>query len=422
VKYKVLLIEHDVANLRVLKRVIGKANLDVISATTLTQAKTIFSNSSPEAYLCAVVDYNLPDAQHGEAIDFAIDSFMPVVVITSSTEDDVRDNILSKAVVDYIPKKNAQIYEYLSRLLIRLEKNKNIGVLVVDSQRKQRNAMTSLLKRHNFIIHERPNAQSLTSYLSEHANIKLMIIDNDLKNEAGVDVVAEVRKHFNKDNLSIIGSSQSASTGASSRVLANFIKSGADDYLAKPYCHEEFFVRVIQNIEYLEQIELIRKTANADYLTGLPNRRHFFSQVNEHLNRDIEHKTLALMDLDFFKAINDNNGHDHGDIVLKEFSKLLAKHFSAHCISRFGGEEFCVFLPNVSLDDAIPLLDRFREAVSKKRFVRKGVGIHCTVSIGVTSKFKRKVESMLGYADENLYKAKGGGRNCIVGDEYVMKQ
>jgi len=124
--------------------------------------------------------------------------------VCSSTGDDVRNNILSKAVVDYIPKKYAQIYEYLSRLLIRLEKNKNIGVLVVDSQRKQRNAISSLLKRHNFITHERSNAESLTAYLSEHSTIKLMIIDNDLKNVAGVDIVADVRKHFNKDTLSIL--------------------------------------------------------------------------------------------------------------------------------------------------------------------------------------------------------------------------
>ena len=414
-KYKVLLIEHDPSSLRVLKRVIGKANLDVISATTLTQARAIFSNSSPEAYLCAVVDYNLPDAPHGEAIDFAIDSFMPVVVITSSTDDDIRDNILSKAVVDYIPKKNAQIYEYLSRLLIRLEQNKNIGVLVVDSQRNRRSEMTSLLKRHNFIIHERTNAASLSDYLSEHANIKLMIIDNELKDGSGINAVAEVRRHFNKDTLSIIGSSFALSPAANARVLANFLKSGADDYLAKPYCHEELFVRVMQNIEYLEQIELIRKTANADYLTGLPNRRHFFAQVNEYLKRDLEHKTLALLDLDFFKTINDTHGHDHGDVVLKEFSKLLVKHFSEYCVSRFGGEEFCVFLPNVSLKDALPLLDEFRLAVGNKRFTRKGVSVNCTVSIGVTSKFKRKVESMLGFADENLYKAKDDGRNCIVG-------
>lgn len=416
-KYKVLLIEHDPASLRVLKRVIGKANLDVVSATTLTQAKAIFSNSAPEAYLCAVVDYNLPDAEYGQAIDFAIESFMPVVVITSSTEDDVRDNILNKAVVDYIPKKNAQIYEYLSRLLIRLEKNKNIAVLVVDSQRQRRTAMTSLLKRHNFMTHELPSAESLNSYLSEHANIKLLIIDNDLKDQAGIDAVSQVRRHYDKDSLSIIGASASSSAGSSSRVLANFLKSGADDYLATPYCHEEFFVRVMQNIEYLEQIELIRKTANADYLTGLPNRRHFFAQVNEHLHRNLSHKTLALMDLDLFKNINDNYGHDHGDVVLKEFSKLLVKHFSEHCISRFGGEEFCVFMPNVSIQDALPILDDFRLAVSQKRFTRKGETVQCTVSIGVTSQYKRKVESMLGFADENLYKAKDRGRNCIVGDE-----
>ncbi len=417
-KYKVLLIEHDAPSLRVLKRVIGKANLDVISATTLSQAKAIFSNSSPETYLCAVVDYNLPDAPHGEAIDFAISYFMPVVVITSSTEADVRDNILSKAVVDYIPKKNAQIYEYLSRLLSRLEKNKNIGVLVIDSQRKRRNTMTALLKRHNFIIHELPSSDDLVNYLSQHSNIKLMIIDNELKNGPGVDAVAETRKHFHKDTLSIIGSSEFSNGGlSSSRVLGNFLKSGADDYLAKPYCHEEFFVRVIRNIEYLEQIELIRKTANADYLTGLPNRRHFFAQVGEFLKRESEHKTLALMDLDFFKSVNDTYGHDHGDLVLKEFSKLLVKHFNGYCISRFGGEEFCVFMPNTSLKQAMPILDNFRIAVSQKRFVKKGVSVSCTVSIGVTSKFKRKVESMLGFADENLYKAKDRGRDCTVGDE-----
>jgi diguanylate cyclase (GGDEF)-like protein len=122
------------------------------------------------------------------------------------------------------------------------------------------------------------------------------------------------------------------------------------------------------------------------------------------------------MDLDLFKAVNDNFGHDHGDIVLKEFSKLLIKHFGDYCISRFGGEEFCVFFPNLTTEEVIPLLEAFRLAVSKKRFSRKGISIKCTVSIGVTSKFKRKVESMLRYADENLYRAKDKGRNCIVHD------
>jgi diguanylate cyclase (GGDEF)-like protein len=123
------------------------------------------------------------------------------------------------------------------------------------------------------------------------------------------------------------------------------------------------------------------------------------------------------MDLDLFKSINDTYGHDHGDVVLKEFSKLLSKYFKAHCISRFGGEEFCVFMSNTSMQEALPLLENFRVAVSQKYFTRKGISITCTVSIGVTSQFKRKVESMLGFADENLYRAKDKGRNCTESDE-----
>ncbi|MBF7071948.1 diguanylate cyclase [Glaciecola sp. MH2013] len=415
-KYKVLLIEHDSANLRVLKRVIGKAKLDVVSATTLTQARAIFSSTPPESYLCAVVDYQLPDAKNGQAIDFALDAFVPTIVITNSTEDDVREHILSKAVIDYIPKQNAQIYEYLSRLLTRLQRNKNIGVLVADSSRRSRKNMVDLLKRHNFETHEVAKPELAIDYLHAHPTIKLMIIDAQFGTAtaelAGVDVVAETRKAFDKDSLSIIGSSDEHSP----TILARFLKCGADDYLKKPYCHEEFFVRVMQNIEYVEQIALIRKTANADYLTGLPNRRHFFSQAKERMQRGLEYKTLALMDLDHFKSINDNYGHDHGDLVLKEFSKLLDKHFGKYCISRFGGEEFCVFMPDLPQHAALVLLDEFREALSLKTIVRKNVSVQCTVSIGVTSKFKRKIESMLVFADENLYLAKEGGRNRVIGD------
>ena len=415
-KYKVLLIEKDSASMRILKRVIGKSKLDVVSATSLTQARAIFSSTPPESYLCAVVDYELPDAKNGQAIDFALDAYVPSIVITDSTESDVREHILSKEIIDYIPKNNAQIYEYLSRLLTRLQDNKNIGVLVVDKSRRSRAGMISLLKRHNFETHELSKPELVIDYLHEHPSIKLMIIDDELKTGkepiSGVDVVAQCRNFFDNDTLSIIGSSHHHSP----TLLAGFLKSGADDYLIKPYCHEEFFVRVMQNIDYIEQIALIRKTANADYLTGLPNRRHFFSQIQEHMKRGLKDKTLALMDLDNFKLVNDNYGHDHGDVVLKEFSKILTKHFGDYCISRFGGEEFCVFLPNVSLTDSLPLLEAFRQAVSEKKYTRKGLSLQCTVSIGVTNRYKRKVESMLGYADENLYKAKTNGRNQLVSD------
>jgi diguanylate cyclase (GGDEF)-like protein len=412
VKYKILLIEHDGSSLRVLKRVIGKANLDVVTATSLTEAKVIFEHSTPESFLCAVVDYQLPDAPHGEAIDFAISSFVPVIVITSLTDSDVRDRILSKAVVDYIPKSNAQIYDYLSRLLSRLEKNKRVGVLTVGGNNKSRNAIYSLLIRHNFITYQAANALQALEILHENPHIKLMITDQVLPDYSGVDLVAKVRKHYNKEQLSIIGTSDTTNPA----LLANFIKSGANDYLRKPYCHEEFFCRVLQNVEHVEQIEVIKQTANTDYLTGIPNRRHFFNQVSEVMRRDDTDMALALLDLDHFKNINDTYGHDYGDLVLKETAKMMKKHFNGDFISRFGGEEFCVFMKGLSPQQAYAKVDAFRESVSQRQYKKRKKVIHCSISVGLTYQSSKTIEDLLSTADEYLYKAKAKGRNCVMAD------
>ncbi|MDC0601504.1 diguanylate cyclase [Aliiglaciecola sp.] len=412
-KFKVLLIEDDASNMRVLKRVIGKANLDVVTANTLTEAKVIFENTSPEAYLCAVIDYTLPDAPGGEAIDYAIEAFIPAIVITGKIDEDIREHILSKPVVDYIPKQNAQMFEYLSRLLARLEKNKRIGVLIADDSRLSRNKMSSLLTRHNFTTYTASRAKQGLKILSENPSIKLMITDENMPDMSGVELVAEVRKLYDKDQLSIIG----VSSDRSPSLLANFIKSGANDYLNKPYCHEEFFCRIVQNVEHIEQIEAIRKAANSDYLTGLPNRRHFFQQVDNTIRRGLSSMSMALIDLDNFKNINDSFGHDFGDAVLKEVARIIIRHFSRFHVSRFGGEEFCIFFPNIEQQHAVNLLNDFREAVANKLIKSKGVSHACTLSIGVTSKTKKTIESMLAIADAHLYEAKAQGRNCVIGDK-----
>lgn len=411
-KYKVLVVEDDPSSMRILKRVVGKAQLQLVSASSLYEAQYIFANSSPETFLCAIINYSLPDARHGEAIDFAIDSFMPVIVITSSMDDTIRDHVLSKPVIDYIPKENAQVFEYLSLLLSRLERNKNIGVLVLDNSRTSRYKMISLLRRHNFITYEAANAAEATQLLESNPDIKLMITDENIPDMSGVELVAKLRKTYEKDELSIIGLSSSRSPA----LLARFIKSGANDYLNKPFCHEEFFCRILQNVEHIENIDAIRRAANLDYLTGLPNRRQFFRQVESKLKRGVENKALAIIDLDHFKLVNDNYGHDCGDLVLKKVSKLLSRHFKKHYISRFGGEEFCVFLPDTNLETAVDLLEKFRKDLSQHEIKFEGSSLACTSSIGVTSQFNRTIESMLSIADENLYVAKSSGRNRVVAD------
>ena len=409
---KVLVIEDSSISMSLVTKLVYQAKLVPICADSLTKAKFLFGKSNPEEYLCAVVDYNLPDAPNGEAIDSTLDSFIPTIVVTGKLDDNTREHVLSKEVVDYIPKENAQVYDYLNRLLARMEKNKHIGVLVVDDSRVSRYAMASLLRRHNFETFEANCTEQGLEVINQHNNIQLVVTDFNMPDMNGTQFVAEMRKFYPKEQLAIIG----VSSGNSSLLSARFIKSGANDFLHKPFCHEEFLVRITQNVEYIENVEAIRRAANSDYLTGLPNRRHFFHSVSHSSQTAPIKQTVALIDLDHFKKINNNYGHDAGDNVLKDVARLLASRFSDVFVSRFGGEEFCVYLPNIEPLDAIRRLEAAREAIQNKSIKFKHNSLTLTASIGATARIADNLEAMLAKADELLYQAKKSGRNRVVAD------
>lgn len=407
---KVLIIEDSKTSMKLMRSLITKAKLRPICTSSLVEAKHVFSSSAPEEYLCAVVDFNLPDAPNGEAIDFAIESFLPTIVVTATLDESSRKSILNKNVVDYIPKENAQVYDYLTRLLNRLDKNKKIGVLVVDGSRVSRHSMTALLRRHNFITYEAADAKQGMAFLRDNSNIKLAIVDDNI---SGIQMISDLRKLYSKEDLGIIGISSDTTNGLSAR----FIKSGATDYLHTPFCHEEFFCRIMQNVERLENIETIRRVANLDYLTGLPNRRHFFERVAASLKVAPEHQSLAIIDIDHFKQVNDTYGHDCGDYTLKELAKLVAEFFTDYTAARFGGEEFCVFFSNVLPEKVLEIMEQFRQAIENKTLTFEKQSLSCTVSIGLTHKSKGGINAMLRVADEHLYSAKSEGRNRVIGDE-----
>jgi diguanylate cyclase (GGDEF)-like protein len=409
---KVLIIEDSKTSMNLMRSLITKAKLRPICTSSLVEAKHVFSSSAPEEYLCAVVDFNLPDAPNGEAIDFAIESFLPTIVVTGRLDESTRTFILNKNVVDYIPKENAQVYDYLTRLLHRLDKNKKVGVLVVDDSRVSRHSMTALLRRHNFITFEAVNAEQGIEVLRNHSNIGLAIIDENMPGMSGIQMISELRKTYTKEDLGIIGISSDTTTGLSAR----FIKSGATDYLHKPYCHEEFFCRIMLNVERLENIETIRRVANSDYLTGLPNRRHFFTRVAASQKITSKSQSLAIIDIDHFKKINDTFGHDCGDYTLKELAKLVAEYFVNHTAARFGGEEFCVYFSNTAPERVLKIMEDFREAIANKTLIFEKKSVSCTVSVGLTHKSKGGINAMLRLADEHLYSAKNGGRNQVVAD------
>ncbi|MBR9784652.1 MAG: diguanylate cyclase [Gammaproteobacteria bacterium] len=406
----VLILENGEGNLELIAKLVRRAGLTPVGATSLTEGKARFSQKdAPETFLCAIVAYSLPDAPKGEAIDFTVKSFIPTIATTESLDSAIRDKVLERDVVDYIPKENSQNYDYLNRLIGRLEKNKSTGVIVVSTNRVLRTKTVSLLQRHNFIAFECLTATDAMQCLSEHNNVRLVITDNTLPDMTGTHFVSSLRKAFSKEQLAIMG----VAGGKGMLMSAHFIKSGANDFLRVPYCHEEFLCRVMQNVEYIESVEEIRRVANTDYLTGLPNRRHFFYMVTVQHQKLLENHALALIDLDFFKSINDTHGHDAGDIVLKAIAALIEFYFPDEIISRFGGEEFCIYMPSITLENACKRLEDFRKVVEAEVIQLPKTDIKVTCSIGVSGTHTQRVDKLLSLADKQLYAAKHDGRNQV---------
>ena len=163
----------------------------------------------------------------------------------------------------------------------------------------------------------------------------------------------------------------------------------------------------------------LKELAHHDPLTGAANRRYFFERASQELARTKRRSTplsIAELDIDHFKKINDQNGHAAGDKVLKSLSgdcqRLLRE---ADLFARIGGEEFAVLLPDTNLDGAVCLAERLRGTIADNKFSLNGAEFGCTVSIGVSMLRTTDAcaEDILLRADSALYKAKRNGRNRV---------
>lgn len=183
---------------------------------------------------------------------------------------------------------------------------------------------------------------------------------------------------------------------------------------------------VIKDISKRKKIEeerkkLIMKLKKAlvkDFLTGLYNRRYFFEvgkKLYHNALRGNIRITIAMIDIDFFKKINDTYGHDVGDFVLKEIGLILGSHFrKSDIVSRFGGEEFCILTVNMHQAYTFQVFDRLRRKIEQTTISSGQHEIRLTVSIGMCDEFLGSLEDMVTQADAMLYKAKNTGRNRVV--------
>jgi diguanylate cyclase (GGDEF)-like protein len=170
-----------------------------------------------------------------------------------------------------------------------------------------------------------------------------------------------------------------------------------------------------------QSFSIIENIADTDPLTAIVNRRRFFDELKRAINSskyNYRTSSMLMIDIDFFKSINDTYGHDVGDRVLIELTQLLRTLIRNNdTVGRIGGEEFCILLREISLDEAINRAEIIRQSVEKHKFDAKNNNISLTISIGVVMfSFSRGLttEDIYKAADKRLYKAKQAGRNRVV--------
>ncbi len=184
---------------------------------------------------------------------------------------------------------------------------------------------------------------------------------------------------------------------------------------------EEERKRLISQLQVAN--ELLHQTARTDTLTNLPNRRSLVESIEKEHARHLRTKrplSFIMGDIDLFKQINDSLGHDVGDFALSHTALILKEHCRQHdIIGRWGGEEFLIILPDTDLDEAINLAERLRSSVALAPYQLLNKSFSVTISLGVATLQENQLPSQcISQADQNMYVAKGKGRNQVVPSSY----
>ena len=213
------------------------------------------------------------------------------------------------------------------------------------------------------------------------------------------------------------------------------LESGADDHISKPYNFRELEARVramlrikrlqdeldLKNRELELANQRLKKLSITDGLTELFNHRHVHELLHDEFGRTLRSEdplSVAMIDLDRFKHVNDTYGHPTGDLILYETARIIRDTArEIDMVGRYGGEEFIVILPGTDESAAAAFGERVRKAVEDHVFRDGPTEVRMTMSAGVASFPSSGIDSpetLLKHADEALYQAKGGGRNQVV--------
>ncbi|MCA1034011.1 diguanylate cyclase [Bacillus infantis] len=240
-------------------------------------------------------------------------------------------------------------------------------------------------------------------------NPDCLIIDVNLPGKSGFHVLEDIQKHTNKKFIPklIISIMNDRET----RIKA--YRLGADDFISKPIDLEEFLIKVER---HLDRKQIFDQSVLIDELTQVYNRRFLKDSLKRYLKeleRSNQYFSIAVLDLDHFKQVNDMYGHPAGDRILSEFAQYLKDHVRiGDIVFRYGGEEFILLLPRTNDHDSKEVVSRLLSGFSSRTFIEGGAELKMTFSAGVYMVHdpSATVAEAIKTADQALYEAKRNGR------------
>lgn len=288
-------------------------------------------------------------------------------------------------------------------------------ILIVDDNNLNLRLLTEILEDEGYEI--RPVNEALKAIeAAKEFKPEIILLDIMMPDIDGFQLCKNMKSDFDLKDIPII--MVTAKTEGTD--IKKALELGAFDYVKKPVDEIEVIARVQSALRYKKNQDKLKDMAMKDGLTGLYNHAllvELFDKEFLKQSRAGSNICFAMIDIDYFKKINDTYGHTIGDVILMELSDILMDSVrKSDVVGRYGGEEFGIIIPDISKNDSFQLCERIRHAVEKYNFNKEDKAIRITISIGICFKgFGDDISylDMIKKADEMLYRAKGNGRNRV---------
>ncbi len=302
-------------------------------------------------------------------------------------------------------------------------------ILVVDDQPANLTTLLSFLKMQHFHVRIATSGKRALLALSEHP-ADIILLDVMMPDMDGFETCRRIKENKESADIPIIF--MTSLDSIEDKVIA--FEAGGVDYIIKPFQQGEILARINTHItlrkkeqelekalgEVTRQKKLLETLSQTDDLTGLYNRRHLNTVLKREFNRCKRHKSelsCLLLDLDFFKKVNDTYGHEFGDTVIQEFATIIRDSIrNSDFPFRFGGEEFLILLPQTETEGAVQAAEKIRQRMESGKITDGAISVTVEVSIGVSSFCQHRPtirNDLISFADKALYKAKNNGRNQV---------